>query len=210
MSSLQFTRIALVAFLSFFVLVGVVLPTLRLRRRTGTTGYVAHLAPTGVHRVAIEGLRAIVFGLLLWTALFLVREPEALGVWRLPPVFTAAGWSLLALGILIVVVAQTQMGASWRVGIDAEHRTELVTTGLFSVVRNPIFTGMLAASLGIVGVTPSAWTVLGWLFLVYVLSLQVRLEEQHLAALHGERYLSYARRVGRLLPSVGRLDPARS
>ena len=42
----------------------------------------------------------------------------------------------------LTVLAQLQMGASWRVGID-DRPTELVTGGLFRVVRNPIFTALL-------------------------------------------------------------------
>lgn len=206
MDSLLWSRSALVLFLSLFIGVAAVWPTLRLRRRTGSTGYVAHLAPTPVHQFAVEGLRAVVGALLLWTGLYLFREPASLGIWSLPPGVTALGWSLLVAGLMLVVVAQRQMGASWRVGIDPTQPTGLVTHGLFSRVRNPIFTGMLGSALGLVAVMPSAWTLLGWLFLVYVLGLQVRLEEAHLLTLHGARYRDYAARVGRFLPGVGRLS----
>ena len=49
----------------------------------------------------------------------------------------------------LVVVSQTQMGASWGIGID-DRSTELVTRGLFGLVRNPIFSGLLLALLGFV------------------------------------------------------------
>ncbi len=206
MDSLWWSRVTLVLFLSLFTLVAVVWPTLRLRRRTGSTGYVAHLAPTPVHQFAVQGLGAVVGGLLLWTGLFLFREPATLGIWAVPPELTALGWSLMVATLVLVVAAQRQMGASWRVGIDPTQPTGLVTHGLFARVRNPIFTGMIGSALGLVAVMPSAWTVLGWWFLVYVLGLQVRLEEEHLLALHGARYREYASRVGRFVPGVGRLS----
>jgi len=39
------------------------------------------------------------------------------------------------------------------------------------------------------------------------LAAQTRLEEKHLAGLHGPSYRAYAARVGRFVPGVGRLRP---
>jgi protein-S-isoprenylcysteine O-methyltransferase Ste14 len=47
---------------------------------------------------------------------------------------------------------------------------------------------------------------MGWLDYVLLVSLQVRLEEDHLLRLHGGAYQRYAARVGRFLPGVGRLE----
>jgi protein-S-isoprenylcysteine O-methyltransferase Ste14 len=207
MDLLNFNRIWLAGALTLFVVAGVAVPTLRLRRRAGITGYVAHQAPTPIHRLAVEGLRVVVIGLLAWVALYATRDPGALDLWNLPLPVTATGWVLTVAGLLGLVIAQTQMGLSWRVGIDTGRRTELVTDGLFARVRNPIFTGMLTTTLGIVAVTPSPWTMMGWLFLVYVLALQARLEESHLLSTHGSDYARYSARTGRFLPRIRRLSP---
>ena len=51
------------------------------------------------------------------------------------------------------------MGASWRIGVHPGERTELVTTGVFAHVRNPIFTAMAAAQAGVVlMVQPRPWS----------------------------------------------------
>ncbi|MHB8875296.1 MAG: methyltransferase family protein [Myxococcaceae bacterium] len=205
MDSSLLSRAALGAALVVFVLVAVVLPTLRMRSRIGRSGYVAHETPTAVHRLAVEGLRIFVVALVAWCLLFISLGPGALGVWSVPQVFAVLAWVLLISGVVVVVIAQAQMGASWRIGIDSKNRTELVTHGLFQIVRNPIFTGLLLVTLGIVLLTPSPWSVLGWAFLLYVLALQVRLEEEHLLRLHGEPYRAYASRVGRFAPLLGRL-----
>jgi len=59
------------------------------------------------------------------------------------------GVSLLILSLIWTIVAQAQMGVSWRIGIDSEHRTPLVQTGVFSISRNPIFLGMMLTLLGL-------------------------------------------------------------
>jgi protein-S-isoprenylcysteine O-methyltransferase Ste14 len=129
--------------------------------------------------------------------------PAALGVWPAPLWLRYAGIGVAAGGVALVSAAQNQMWHSWRMGIVPE-RTELVTTGLFSVVRNPIFSGMLATLIGLAGMAPCAWTVAGFVIVAGLLSCEARMEEAHLAALHGEPYRRYAARIGRFIPGVGR------
>jgi protein-S-isoprenylcysteine O-methyltransferase Ste14 len=120
---------------------------------------------------------------------------------------SAAGLVLMVLGSGLTVIAQLHMGASWRIGVDRDEATTLVTTGVFALVRNPIFTGIL---LVVAGLLLSAPSVLGAtaLALTWIgIQLQVRgVEEPHLLRTHGERYRAYARRTGRFVPGLGRLD----
>jgi protein-S-isoprenylcysteine O-methyltransferase Ste14 len=102
------------------------------------------------------------------------------------------------------------MGASWRIGVDPAERTELVTTGVFAYVRNPIFTAMVAAQLGVALMVPTWLSVAALGALVVAVQLQVRaVEEPHLRRVHGAAYIEYASRTGRFLPGIGRL-PATS
>ena len=41
------------------------------------------------------------------------------------------------------------MSNNWRIGIDEENNTELVTIGIFSISRNPIFFGMIISVFGL-------------------------------------------------------------
>jgi hypothetical protein len=50
-----------------------------------------------------------------------------------------AGLFLLAVSFIWTLLAQAQMGNSWRIGIDANTKTPLVTHGIFGISRNPIF-----------------------------------------------------------------------
>ena len=125
---------------------------------------------------------------------------------RLPQVFPWAGAVVTVVGFLGVLAAQAGMGASWRGGVDATERTELVATGAFAVVRNPIFAAMLTTLAGLTLLVPTAVTAAAWLCLLVAVELQVRLvEEPYLLATHRQAYASYAARVGRFLPGLGRL-----
>ena len=98
------------------------------------------------------------------------------------------------------------MGESWRIGVDAGEVTALVTSGVFRTVRNPIFTGMIAVSVGVALMVPNAAAFAGLALLVLGLEIHVRyVEEPHLLAVHGDRYRSYASSAGRFVPRLGRL-----
>jgi len=115
------------------------------------------------------------------------------------PMLLLTGWGLLLLALGWLLVAQAQMGTAWRVGIDTRQPTPLVQHGLFSRSRNPIFLSMRVALLGLVLVAPSAATLVLLVAGELLMQVQVRLEEQHLSGLHGERYATYCHRVRRWL-----------
>jgi protein-S-isoprenylcysteine O-methyltransferase Ste14 len=111
----------------------------------------------------------------------------------------AAGTILLLVSLAWTVVAQAQMGESWRVGIDEEHRTPLGREGVFGLSRNPIFLGMMVTLAGLFLVTPNAVTLLTLVLGVVLIQIQVRIEEEFLSKTHGEEYAEYRRRVRRWL-----------
>ena len=109
----------------------------------------------------------------------------------------STGLILLVTSLGWTIVAQTQMGESWRIGVDSEHKTELVATGVFRISRNPIFLGMMATLLGLLLVIPNAITFMTFVLGVVLINIQVRLEEEYLKTTHGDEYRLYIQRVRR-------------
>ena len=121
-----------------------------------------------------------------------------------------AGAGLAVAGVGATFVTQLDMGASWRIGVDATETTALVTSGTFRWVRNPIFTAMAATALGLTLMVPNVVALTGLVMLVVALQLQVRVvEEPYLWATHGSTYATYAAGAGRFLPGIGRLRSSR-
>jgi protein-S-isoprenylcysteine O-methyltransferase Ste14 len=117
------------------------------------------------------------------------------------------GFMLMLLGCVITVVAQLQMRDSWRVGVDERERTSLVTAGLFSVVRNPIFAGILLLTAGLLCIAPNVVSIAAFASALLGIEIHVRqVEEPYLLRTHGGQYLAYAQAVGRFVPGVGRLS----
>ena len=118
----------------------------------------------------------------------------------------AIGIVLAAAGGLAVFGAQLGMGESWRIGVSDEERTDLITGGWFSLVRNPIYTSMIVAWLGVALLVPTWLAFAAVVVIALGLELQVRaVEEPYLLRTHGDAYRAYASRVGRFVPEIGRL-----
>lgn len=178
-------------------------------RRTGTTGL--HGLPPGAGPLEWVAGGMFIAGMLMAgaapiLALLGVLDPiPALD----GPVGHVVGVGLAVGGIVLIFAAQLAMGDSWRVGVDSEERTVLVTDGPFRLVRNPIYSAMLPKVLGLVLMVPSALAVAAIVTLFVGLELQVRLvEEPYLLQVHGEAYAKYAARVGRFVPGLGLLHRA--
>ncbi len=174
-------------------------------RRTGSTGLVLPRrgAPLAERAVALLFLASIA-GLAVAPAVGVAWSTlDAAG-------YAVAGAVLAGVGIALCVVAQLDMGDSWRIGVDVAARTDLVTGGLFASVRNPIYSAMLVASTGIALLVPNGWSVGALLVLVVALELQVRcVEEPFLRRVHGDAYRAYAATAGRFVPGVGTLGGSR-
>lgn len=147
----------LIFFLLFFA-IALVLPTVRVWRQTGINPVVLPLSDDVAGFVG-TWFKLLIFTLGLYLALGSLGLLAPVGEIQLPIYATAIGWCLLALSICWVVIAQFQMGKSWRVGIDTHVKTELVIHGLFRISRNPIFLGMIVQLLGLFLVHPDAITL---------------------------------------------------
>ena len=103
-------------------------------------------------------------------------------------------------GLGVFLWAQWTMGASWRVGIDTERPSALVTGGVFGWIRNPTYLGQLLVNGGLWVVWPTPAMLLFVVMFYFFVEVQVRCEEQHLTEAHGEEYAAYCRRTTRYLP----------
>ncbi|WP_134499604.1 methyltransferase family protein [Microvirga pakistanensis] len=102
----------------------------------------------------------------------------------------------MALGVGIVMIAQLEMGNSWRVLIPDETPS-LITGGLFRYSRNPIFLGMMLMALGIALAVPHTLSWMAFAVAYVTISVQIRLEEDYLGRTLGETYKTYREQIRR-------------
>ena len=171
-------------------------------RRTGVNPFV--LGNTDSAHDLMGKMFKIVFGLIA-ASVILFSMSESLYACLMPIAWlqhralVIVGLALLSLSLVWTLLAQAQMGESWRIGVDQERKTALVRSGIFRFSRNPIFLGMMVTLLGLFLVIPNMLTLLAFVLGVVLIEIQVRLEEEHLKVLHEDTYDEYRRSVPRWL-----------
>jgi protein-S-isoprenylcysteine O-methyltransferase Ste14 len=110
-----------------------------------------------------------------------------------------AGVAVCAFAIMLLTWSLVSFGQSFRVGIDADHPGELVTTGVFAFSRNPMYTALDGILIGIFLIVPN-WILLLFAILgIWMYHREIRHEETALQQIYGSQYLQYCHTVPRYL-----------
>jgi protein-S-isoprenylcysteine O-methyltransferase Ste14 len=178
------------------------------RRRYGHSGILLFQSPARAQHVR-DALVVLLFLLLLAQALAAAFAPAALPLAQADRraaagVRHAAGIALVVGGLALLVTAQLQLGASWRIGIDDAARPGLVTSGLYARSRNPIFLGLLLIVAGYMLLIPTFLSAVLLAGAYIGTRVQIGAEEAYLLRSYGDEYRAYASRVGRLVPGIGK------
>ena len=107
-------------------------------------------------------------------------------------------------GTSIFGIAVYTMQDSWRAGIPEKDKTELVTTGIFKISRNPAFLAFDLVYFGILLLFFNWILLLFTIWAVIMLHLQIIQEEKFLLSTFGDEYLKYKRLVNRYLGRITR------
>lgn len=133
------------------------------------------------------------------TSCILIAEIISIALdWSISPIWLRiAGLMISALGVALFITAVLTMRDSWRAGVSKD-KTELVTTGIFKISRNPAFLGFDLMYLGILMVFLN-WVLLVFsIFAILMLHLQiVNNEEDAMLLAFGDAYLNYKKQVNR-------------
>ena len=113
-----------------------------------------------------------------------------------PAMARAVGWPLLAGGIGLIAWAVSSSAPT-----EVDRPSELITTGAYSISRNPMYLGWSVVVAGIAAVTRSGWVLVGLAVGAATLHRQILDEEVALSRAFGQTYAAYRGRVG---PVLGR------
>jgi protein-S-isoprenylcysteine O-methyltransferase Ste14 len=142
------------------------------------------------------GIRAVVFVLVI----VLIR----LGAFR-GHGLNSAGWRtglglvLFAAGLTIAIWARIHMGRNWGTPMSQKDDPELVTSGPYRLVRHPIYTGLLVASIGTAVALSWAWLTAVALAGVYF-GYSAIVEEHNLGERFPDSYPAYRRSTKMIVP----------
>lgn len=199
----MFLRQTIVLGIAIIYWAGVLLQARRVRKSIGRQ---PNVKPRGSREKLLWlGWMLVV---LTWMILpFVVERDSTYALLRLQPsMLNTAG---LVLGLILVLAGYAgthwcyaSMGNTWRIGIDHEHETSLVTRGPYGRVRHPIYLFQVVILIGVAVLLPAPLALL--VIAVHLSCVWVKAadEEAHLSNTLGQEYLDYCSRTGRLLPRI--------
>lgn len=175
--------------------------------RPGFKAGLTRLIPAPVERAAYCLATALVLAIL-----FVFWHPVGGTVWSVEnPTLRGVLWALFGLGWALLFLATFMinhfelfgLAQGWRsLRGRAESAPRFRVPFLYKFVRHPIYTGLLLGLWATPDMTGSHLLLASGLT-VYIW-IGLRYEERDLIGTFGEVYVSYQRRVGALLPGIGR------
>jgi len=116
--------------------------------------------------------------------------------------------SFLGLGIRIATIGHTPAGTSGR-NTKTQVAETINTTGMYSIVRNPLYLGNFFMGLGL-----ALFAHLWWLALIYILIFWlyyeriIFAEESYLRKKFGRQYLEWANKTPAFIPNINQYQKA--
>lgn len=122
---------------------------------------------------------------------------------KFAPDTAGIAWSGLAVtagGISLALWARVMIGRNWSGTVTVKEDHQLVRRGPYTLVRHPIYSGLLLASLG-TAVAGREYRGLVGLVLVFIgFWVKLRMEEQFMTEQFGAEYTRYKQEVKALIP----------
>ncbi len=140
-------------------------------------------------------------GVLLWTLETALSQllSQFDSFLQLSKLFNFIGLLIMAGGVTFFILAVITMKNSWRVGIDKETKSSLITHGIYRYSRNPAFVGFNLMFTGLFLTFPGILTLLVLLANLISFHLLILQEERHLKESFGREYLKYIEKTPRYL-----------
>lgn len=141
----------------------------------------------------------VVFGIPLLAAIALQwAVPFSLPRGLLTPAFILGGAAFIVVGAALIILARREFAQRGQPTDPGLATSQVVTTGVFSISRNPIYLGAVCFLTGIALAINLPWVLVLLLpALVACHYILIAPEERYLAAKFGDEYRTYAASVHR-------------
>lgn len=150
----------------------------------------------------------LVFGLVLLVWFFEIIKPAFQHSFSiLPEILTNRlfesillkflGAILILISLVLWTITLIHFKTSLRFGLDEKNQEKLVTTGIFSISRNPFFLSLNIYFLGIAFIFPNPFFIGFAVLAIVSIHFYILKEERYLRKVYGEEYKRYEEKVRR-------------
>lgn len=147
-------------------------------------------------------LMVIIQFILLISVLF---QPKG-QVWDMTPELSVLAMFLTFGGLAISVFGIFGLGPAMSVLPQPSSKGQLKTTGIYSKIRHPIYSGLVVMCAGICVSSRAIIPIVATILLAVLFMFKARFEENLLLKKYTE-YAAYASHTGRFIPGLGKIIP---
>jgi protein-S-isoprenylcysteine O-methyltransferase Ste14 len=118
------------------------------------------------------------------------------------PIGLFAGLAMMVAGYTGTLWCYAAMGDTWRIGINRQEKTTLVTRGPYRRIRHPIYFFQMVMLAGAALHLPTPASLAALVIHFVCVLIKAVDEESYLLTIHGAEYRDHIRRTGRLWPGL--------
>ena len=144
---------------------------------------------------------ALVIAQVLLLILFVVL-PKRRSLFAPPDLLDVLGIILMIAGLAVLLIALLSLGSALTPTPVPQEGAALRTGGIYSVVRHPVYVGILLAALGFTLAVGSLWQVILLVALAVFFYAKAFWEDRLLAERHGVAWFDYADHVSGFIPRI--------
>lgn len=115
-----------------------------------------------------------------------------------------AGVLTLFLSLILFVFSIVNLRNAWRIGIDQDTTKQLITSGIYKIIRHPIYTSFKIALIATLLIFPNIYFLLIGALAFLGFTFMALLEEDFLKNRFGKTYEKYLKKTGRFYPRLDR------
>lgn len=134
-------------------------------------------------------------GLILNVAIVLYN-----GIYEIFPVLL--GFILMVTGMGFNFIVRTNLGKNWVPLSKTTEGQELVTGGIYSIIRHPFYLSVLVLFAGIAVISWNLYGLLFFILTIIAVMIRIRKEEIELIAKFGEKYKKYKKETPMIIPKL--------
>lgn len=109
---------------------------------------------------------------------------------------------LAVIGLIVLLWARINLGRNWSGRVVLKENHQLITTGLYSLVRHPIYSGFLLLGLATALNYGTLLPFVGVALLMIAISIRIRAEEALMTQQFPNEYPQYMKRTKRIIPWI--------
>jgi protein-S-isoprenylcysteine O-methyltransferase Ste14 len=160
--------------------------------RWGKEGYARLFNAT-----SIVGILVPFIAMNYWNWLYFVIEPSLV-----QPLLFSSGVVLIAIGLVVAMMASRVISVSTVADMRTDREADLVTSGIYSRTRHPLYLATILLLLGLAALYPFDRVIVFSIALCVYVIIGAYLEERKLVIHYGQKYLEYRKQAGFMLPRI--------